>query len=68
MYKLQTALVQKGVHVKINQFQRYSEEARRMVTKYIVVDAFGETVCETYRPVDVVQVLAGILNAGGAGG
>ena len=36
MYKLQTALLYKGVKVKINQFQSYSEESNRMTTKYVL--------------------------------
>lgn len=36
MYKLQTALLQKGVRVKINQYQVWSEKSKRMVTKYVL--------------------------------
>lgn len=57
MYKLQTALLQKGVAVKIDQKQHYSERTQRMVTKYIL--KFGkETVLETYQSADVVKKLA----------
>ena len=36
MYKLQTALCQKGIYIKINQKQHFSEKAGRMVTKYVL--------------------------------
>ena len=66
MYKLQTALCQKGRHIKINQFQSYSERADRMVTKFVVSER-RETprgvkkdfvILETYRMADVVKTLA----------
>lgn len=57
MYKLQTALCQKGVFVKINQQQHYSERSERMVTKYILKNG-KETILETYQQADVVKALA----------
>ena len=63
--KLQTAICQKGVYVKINQVQSYSEENERMVTKYMLIKneksegkSRNETIIETYRLVDVVKCLA----------
>lgn len=66
MSKLQTALCKKGVYVKINQQQHYSEKAERMVTKYMVripqATETGEvkeaTILETYQTADVVKKLA----------
>lgn len=66
MNKLQTALCQKGVYVKINQQQHYSENAERMVTKYMVrmprTTETGKvkevTILETYQTADVVKKLA----------
>lgn len=57
MYKLQTALLQKGVAVKIDQKQHYSERTQRMVTKYIVKIG-KDIVLETYQAADVVKKLA----------
>lgn len=74
--KLQKALVHKGIRVSINQYQRYSEKAERMVTKFVVTkpEYFPEenkwknvAVCESYRMVDVVQTLAGLLKDDGGG-
>lgn len=76
MSRLQTALCVKGVHVSINQFQHYSEKARRMVTKFVVTTPrFVEeekkiknvAICETYKTADVVQALAGLLKDDGGG-
>ena len=67
MYKLQTALCAKGTRVKINQKQHWSENAGRMVTKYLVVlDGLYDAVFESYRPHEIVQYLADMLNGGDA--
>lgn len=66
--KLQTALCQKGRHIKINQFQSYSEKAGRMVTKIVLQETKQndagkvETVThlETYQLAEVVKKLAAI--------
>ena len=74
--KLQTALVHKGVHVSINQFQHYSEKAERMVTKFVVIQPKyvekekkwkNVTICESYQMIDVVKRLAGLLKDDGGG-
>ena len=74
--KLQKALVYKGVHVSINQFQRYSDKAGRMVTKFVVTKpkCFPKekkwknvTICESYQMIDVVQTLVGLLKDDGGG-
>lgn len=65
MYKLQTALCAKGVRVKINQRQSWSENAQRMITKYIIKeDGIREALFESYKPHEVVQFLAEMLNGG----
>lgn len=68
MYKLQTALLCKGIKVKINQYQSYSEQNKRMITKYVltVPQQQGEKVkdeklLESYRLSEVVQKLAELL-------
>lgn len=66
--KLQTALCQKGRHIKINQFQSYSKKAERMVTKFVLQETkqtnAGKiktvTILETYQLADVVKKLAAI--------
>ena len=66
--KLQTALCQKGRHIKVNQFQSYSDKAERMVTKFVLQEtklneagkAKTVTLLETYQLADVVQKLAAI--------
>lgn len=66
--KLQTALCQKGRHIKINQFQSYSERAGRMVTKFVLQETRetptgkrkAVTILETYQLADVVKKLAAI--------
>lgn len=72
--KLQTALVHKGVHVSINQFQHYSDKAERMVTKFVVTRPKyvakekkwkNVTICETYQRIDVVRTLASLLKDDG---
>lgn len=57
MYKMQTALLCKGIKVKINQFQSYSEESKRMITKYVLTvpkqegdKIKNEKLLESYRP------------------
>lgn len=71
MYKLQTALLCKGVKVKINQFQSYSEESKRMITKYVLTvpkqhgdKVRNEKLLESYRLSEVVQKLAELLRGG----
>lgn len=68
MYKLQTALLCKGIKVKINQYQSYSEQNKRMITKYVLTtpQQHGEKVkdenlLESYRLSEVVQKLAELL-------
>lgn len=65
--KLQTALCQKGVYIKINQVQTYSEKSERMVTKYMLIKTEEKdgkrkstTILETYQMIDVVKCLAEI--------
>ena len=66
MYKLQTALCAKGMRVKINQQQSWSENAQRMITKYIVkADGMYEPLFESYKSHEVVQVLAELLGGDG---
>lgn len=74
--KLQTALVRKGVHVSINQFQYYSEKAERMVTKFVLTMPMyveeeekykNVTIRESYQMIDVVKTLAGLLKDDGGG-
>lgn len=71
MYKLQTALLCKGVKVKINQFQSYSEESKRMIIKYVLTvpkqegdKIKNEKLLESYRLSEVVQKLAELLRGG----
>lgn len=68
------ALMQKGVRVSINQYQRYSEKAERMVTKFVLTKPQyveqekkwkNVTICESYQMIDVVQTLAGLLKGDG---
>lgn len=65
--KLQRGLAAKGVRVRINQFQHFSTEKGRMVTKYAVIrekkapKRKNITVCETYRMIEVVKALANLL-------
>lgn len=66
--KLQTALCQKGWHIKINQFQSYSEKAERMVTKFVLQETKQNnagkvktaTPLETYQLAEIVKRLAAI--------
>lgn len=71
MYKMQTALLCKGVRVKINQFQSYSEQSKRMITKYVLTvpkqegdKVKNEKLLESYRLSEVVQKLAELLRGG----
>ena len=70
-YKLQTALMHKGIKIKINQMQTYSEKKDRMVTKYVVYEYRPDekpknvTLLETYQIADVVKLLAGRYSDGG---
>ena len=71
IYKLQTALLCKGIKVKINQFQSYSEESKRMITKYVLTvpkqhgdKIKNEKLLESYRLSEVVQKLAELLRGG----
>ena len=77
MYKLQTALCMRGIKIKINQRQSWSEKNERMVSKYVVLKEVYdkkqrrtkyETVLESYQAADVVKYLAGLLDDGGGGG
>lgn len=61
--KLQTALCQKAVYVKINQQQYYSESAGRMVTKYVLKNG-KDTILETYQQAEVVKFLADMYGGG----
>ena len=65
MYKLQTALCAQGTRIKINQQQYWNDDAKRMITKYIVKeDGIYESIFESYKPHEVVQFLAELLNGG----
>lgn len=71
MYKLQTALLCKGIKVKINQFQSYSEQSKRMITKYVLTvpkqhgdKIKNEKLLESYRLSEVMQKLAELLRGG----
>lgn len=71
MYKLQTAHLCKGIKVKINQFQSYSEQSKRMITKYVLTvpkqegdKIKNEKLLESYRLSEVVQKLAELLRGG----
>ena len=71
-HKLQTALYQRGRYIKINQMQAYSQKAKRMVTKYVVIETVpladggrkNTTLLETYQLADVVKTLAGLYGGG----
>ncbi len=72
--KLQTALAIRGRHIKINQFQSYSERSERMVTKFVVCEKRkiedkekDVVICSSYKMADVVKSLAALLNDGGDG-
>lgn len=67
-HKLQLALCQKGRHIKLNQYQSYSEKRGRMVTKYVLTELRETptgrkknfTILETYQMAEVVKALADI--------
>ena len=71
--RLQTALCMQGRHIRINQFQHYSEKKDRMVTKYMLseekINSDGKryyvAILETYQMAEVVKALAGLLDTGG---
>ena len=72
-YKLQTALLRQGIKVKINQFQSYSEQNKRMITKYVLTIPIesgnqikNKTVLESYSLSEVVQKLAELLRGDGS--
>lgn len=63
--KLQRALCAKGIFIKINQIQIYSEFKNAMVTKYIVIRIEKEkgknkniTLLETYKISDIAVLLS----------
>lgn len=69
--KLQTALCHKGVYVKINQIQTYSEKSERMVTRYMLIQTEriagrnkNTTILETYQLAEVVKCLANMYGGG----
>nr|DAH99029.1 MAG TPA: hypothetical protein [Caudoviricetes sp.] len=69
--KLQTALCRKGIYVKINQIQTYSEKSERMVTKYMLIQTEriagrnkNTTILETYQFAEVVKCLADMYGGG----
>lgn len=77
MYKLQTALCMRGIKIKINQRQSWSEKNERMVTKYVIQKEIFDkklqrsryvTDLESYQAADVVKYLAGLLDDDGGGG
>ena len=70
--RLQTALCKKGIFVKINQVQAYSEKSERMVTKYMLIRTEkvngrnkNTTILETYRLAEAVKLLADMYEDGG---
>lgn len=63
MYKIQTALNLSGRRIKINQFQSWSEQQKRMVTKYMITEN-SATIIESYHAAEVVQTLAELLQGG----
>lgn len=72
-YKLQTALLRQGIKVKINQYQSYSEQGKRMITKYVLTIPIesgnqikNKTVLESYSLSEVVQKLAELLRGDGS--
>lgn len=73
MFKLQTALCQKGRIVKIDQCQIYSERLERMVTKYVLKEKqyikrkngktalHDVTLLESFQAAEVIKALADML-------
>lgn len=73
--KLQTALSAKKRYIKINQFQSWSDQKQRMVTKFVVCEKRmvdgkfkNVTIVETYLMADVVKALAALLAETGGDG
>ena len=72
VYKLQTALCQRGRYIKVNQHQAYSPKQGRMVTKYVLQETRDNgtgktktrTLLETYQQAEVVKELARIYGGG----
>ena len=69
--KLQKALTMNGRYITINQNQFYSEKLEKMCTKYVLKEKMeidgkmkDMTLLETFRMVDVVNLLADLLNGG----
>lgn len=69
--KLQKALAMNGRYITINQNQFYSEKLEKMCTKYVLKEKMeiddkmkNATLLETFRMVDVVNLLADLLNGG----
>lgn len=72
--KMQTALSMRGRHIKINQYQSWSDQAGRMVTKFVVCEkqmtdgkAKDTIICESYKMSDVVLALSRLLKDDGGG-
>lgn len=68
--KLQTALTMRGRYIFVNQNQYYSNNAGRMVTRYMLMERINGKkpvkLFETYQLVDVVKYLAAQLQGGDA--
>ncbi len=70
--RLQTALCARGRHIKINQFQHYSDRRGRMVTKYVLSEKklmkngkqCSVEILSTYQMSEVVKMLAEELRGG----
>lgn len=65
--KLQRALCAKGIIIKINHFQSYSEKKKTIMTKYVVIHTIKDEetkknknfiLIETYKLADVVTLLS----------
>ncbi len=70
--RLQTALCKRGIFIKINQVQTYSDKSERMVTKYMLIrtekvngKSKNTTILETYKLAEVVKLLASMYGDGG---
>lgn len=63
IFKIQLALNAQGRQVKINQLQTWSPVLKRMVTKYVIIED-GKTILESYKAVEIVQALAGMVESG----
>lgn len=53
----------RGRQIKINQLQSWSTIQKRMVTKFVIVEN-GKTILESYKPVEIVQALARMVESG----